>query len=151
MNLRVASVGKDRSGLFSPAAAEYQKRLTHYVRFAAVDVPASRHPGARAREEEAKALLALASPRDWLVALDERGKELSSLELAQFIRRAQNEAKDVLFVIGGDEGLGDAVRQRAHLTLALSRMTLPHRLAKVVLLEQLYRAFSLLKGEPYHK
>lgn len=65
--------------------------------------------------------------------------------------KAQNGGADLLFVIGGDEGLHESVRQSAHLVLSLSRMTLPHRLARVVLLEQLYRAFTLLRGEPYHK
>jgi 23S rRNA (pseudouridine1915-N3)-methyltransferase len=85
------------------------------------------------------------------VALDERGKLLDSVELSRYVGRAQDGAKDLLLIIGGDEGLDERVRQAADLTLSLSKMTLPHRLARVVLVEQLYRAFTILKGEPYHK
>ena len=73
------------------------------------------------------------------------------MELAQFIGRALNQSKDLAFVIGGDEGLHDSVLKRAELTLSLGRMTLPHRLARVVLIEQLYRAYTILRGEPYHR
>ncbi|MBI3181853.1 MAG: 23S rRNA (pseudouridine(1915)-N(3))-methyltransferase RlmH [Myxococcales bacterium] len=151
MKVRVASIGRDRAGLFAPAVAEYQKRLSRYAGFSLVELPESRRAGAQALEEEARALLKLASPRDWLVALDERGQQLSSVELSRFLARAQSESRDLLFAVGGDEGLSSEVRQRAKLVLSLSRMTLPHRLARLVLLEQLYRAFTILRGEPYHK
>lgn len=104
-----------------------------------------------ARAAEAEAILARRKPQDWLVALDERGRLLDSVEFSRYVERAQVGAKDLLLVIGGDEGLDERVRQSADLVLSLSRMTLPHRLARVVLVEQLYRAFTLLKGEPYHK
>lgn len=100
---------------------------------------------------EAEALLALKAPQDWLIALDERGRELESPELAKFIQKAQLSSKDLLFVIGGDEGLHPRVREAAHLVLSLSRLTLPHRMARAVLVEQLYRAHTILRGEPYHK
>jgi 23S rRNA (pseudouridine1915-N3)-methyltransferase len=151
LKVRVASVGKERSGLFAPAAAEYASRLGRYCRFSLVELPESRRAGEQAKEEEARALLGLLTPRDWLVALDERGKELSSVELSRFLARGQDGGKDLLFVIGGDEGLAEEVRLGAQLTLALSRLTFPHRLARVVLLEQLYRAFTLIRHEPYHK
>lgn len=104
-----------------------------------------------AKAAEAEAILGRLKPQDWLVAMDERGKQLDSVELSRYMAKAQTGAKDLLFVIGGDEGLDDSVRQAAHLTLSLSRMTLPHRLARLVLVEQIYRAFTILKGEPYHK
>ena len=73
------------------------------------------------------------------------------MELGAYVARAQGAAKDLVFVIGGDEGLDPRVRDAAHLTLSLSRLTLPHRLARLVLAEQLYRAFTIVRGEPYHK
>ncbi|SET14134.1 23S rRNA (pseudouridine1915-N3)-methyltransferase [Myxococcus fulvus] len=85
------------------------------------------------------------------MALDERGSLIDSVELGRYVAKAQTGSRDLLFVIGGDEGLDESVRAAAHLTLSLSKMTLPHRLARVVLVEQLYRAFTILKGEPYHK
>jgi len=89
--------------------------------------------------------------KDWLVALDEHGAAVSSLELSQYLQRALNQSRDLLFAVGGDEGLGSEVLAAAHRTLSLSRLTLPHRLARLVLVEQLYRAFTMLRGEPYAK
>ncbi len=154
LKVRLASIGKDRSGLFAPGVAEYAGRLAHYTRFELVELPEAK--GSKLKAESSKAreekqLLGLVSSRDWLVALDERGKQHSSLELAAWVGKAQGAGRDLLFVIGGDEGLAPGVLARAELTLSLSRMTLPHRLARLVLVEQLYRAFTVLKGEPYHK
>ena len=85
------------------------------------------------------------------MALDVGGKRLSSEALAERVNRWMVAGQDVDLVVGGDEGLGDAVRARAALTLSLGPMTLPHRLARVVLVEQLYRALTIVRGEPYHK
>ncbi|XXF81524.1 23S rRNA (pseudouridine(1915)-N(3))-methyltransferase RlmH [Myxococcaceae bacterium GXIMD 01537] len=154
MKVRLLSVGKDRSGLYEPAVREYASRLAHYTRFELLELPESSgkklRPG-EAKATEAQAILGKRKPQDWVVALDERGQLLDSVELSRYVGRAQTGAKDLLFVIGGDEGLDESVRSAAHLTLSLSKMTLPHRLARVVLIEQLYRAFTILKGEPYHK
>lgn len=151
MKLTFLSVGKDRSGLFAPGVAEYAQRLTHVAKVALVELHESRASGVKAKDEEGAALLAKLSPRDVLVALDERGKALSSVDFAAWLGRAQDTGRDVAFAIGGDEGLSDAVRAKAGLVLSLSAMTLPHRLARLVLLEQVYRAFTILRREPYHK
>lgn len=151
MKLTFLSVGKDRSGLFSPGVDEYAKRLGHTHKVQLVELPESRASGLKAKEEEGAALLKKLGPRDALVALDERGKSLSSVDFAKWLGRQQDSGRDVAFVIGGDEGLSEDVRGKAALTLSLSAMTLPHRLARLVLLEQVYRAFSILRGEPYHK
>lgn len=148
------SVGRDRSGLFQPAVDEYAGRLKHYTKLEVLELPESsgkKLPPGHAKEQEAKAILGKLQPNEALVALDEHGKTLDSVELAQFLGRALNQSKDLAFVIGGDEGLHDSVLKRAELTLSLGRMTLPHRLARVVLIEQLYRAFTILRGEPYHR
>lgn len=151
MKLTFLSVGKDRSGLFAPGVDEYAKRLTHTHKVQLIELPESRATGLKAKEEEGAQLLKKLTPRDALVALDERGKSLSSVDFAKWLGRQQDSARDVAFVIGGDEGLSDEVRGKATLVMSLSAMTLPHRLARLVLLEQVYRAFSILRGEPYHK
>lgn len=154
MKVRVLSIGKDRSKLFQPGVDEYASRLVHYTRFELVEMAeASGKKLSRdgAQEAEADAILAKLTPSDWLVAMDERGKSLDSVEFSQFVGKAQMNAKNLLFVIGGDEGLSERVRQKAQLTLSLGKMVMPHRLARLVLVEQIYRAFTLLKGEPYHK
>ena len=89
-------------------------------------------------------------PHHKLVLLDSRGKQYSSEELAQFLQREQLNAQPLLFAIGGSDGFSDEVRRQADFALSLGRMTLPHELARVVLLEQLYRAFTILKNHPYH-
>lgn len=146
MKLKVISIGKDRSGLFAPGVAEYAERLQHYAKPTLVELSEQRDIAA-----EGEATLGKLQDRDVLVALDERGKALSSVELAQWIAKQQESGRDLAFAIGGDEGIAESVRAKAALTLSLSRMTLPHRLARLVLLEQLYRAFTILKREPYHK
>lgn len=151
LKLTVLSVGKDRSGLFAPGVAEYTQRLQHYAKTELKELPESRAGGERARVEEGQALLAKLSPKDVLIALDERGKGLSTVELAQWMGKQQQVGKDLAFAIGGDEGLSDEVRGKAALVLSLSRLTFPHRLARLVLMEQLYRVATLLKGEAYHR
>ncbi len=153
MRLRILAVGRDRSGLYQPALEEYAKRIARYARVEVVEVPEARkHAGTpRAREEEAETLLARLGERERLVALDERGKEHSSVELARRLASWLEGGRDVALVIGGSDGLAEAVLARAEERLSLSRLTLAHRLARLVLLEQLYRAFTILRGEPYHK
>jgi 23S rRNA (pseudouridine1915-N3)-methyltransferase len=153
VKLRVVAVGKDRSGLYAPAVDEYAARLERYVKFDLVEVPEARKLAGtpRAREEEGAALLAKLSPTDRVVVLDERGEELTSVAFAARVRRWLERGQDVALVIGGSDGLAPAVLERADEKLAVSRFTLAHRLARLVLVEQLYRAMTILRGEPYHK
>ncbi|MBL8909689.1 MAG: 23S rRNA (pseudouridine(1915)-N(3))-methyltransferase RlmH [Archangium sp.] len=151
MKLTFLSVGKDRSGLFAPGVDEYVERLSHYAKVSVVELSESKKSGVQAKEEEGAALLGKLGNKDALVALDERGKALGSVDFAKWLGRQQDAGKDVAFVIGGDEGLSDAVREKAALVLSLSAMTMPHRLARLVLAEQVYRAFTILRGEPYHR
>ncbi|HSN91707.1 MAG TPA: 23S rRNA (pseudouridine(1915)-N(3))-methyltransferase RlmH [Anaeromyxobacteraceae bacterium] len=153
MRLRVVAVGRDRSGLYAPAVEEYAKRLGRHARFEIVEVPeARRHAGTpRAREEEGEALLARLRPGERVIALDERGEALASAAFAERVGRWLGGGRDVALVIGGADGLSGAVLERAEERLSLSPLTLAHRLARLVLLEQLYRAFTILRGEPYHR
>lgn len=153
MRIRILSVGRDRSRLFAPAVEEFAARLSRYVRFELEEVPEARRAAGspRAKDEEGSSLLARIREAERVVALDERGKELSSLEWARRLGTWLEAGRDVTLVVGGSDGLAEPVRARAQETLSLSRMTLPHRLARLVLAEQLYRAFTILRGEPYHK
>jgi 23S rRNA (pseudouridine1915-N3)-methyltransferase len=153
VRLRLLSVGKDRSGLYAPAVEEYAKRISRYVKFAVEEVPEARRAAGtpRARDEEAKSLLDRIDDGERVVLLDERGKETTSLEFARRVGSWLEGAKDVTLVIGGSDGHGEAIRTRSAESLCLSRLTLAHRLARLVLLEQVYRAFTILRGEPYHK
>jgi 23S rRNA (pseudouridine1915-N3)-methyltransferase len=153
VRLRLLAIGKDRSGLYAPAVEEYAGRLSRYVKFELVELPEARkHAGTpRAKDEEGAALLAKLRPGERVVALDERGREWTSVELARRVGGWLEGARDVSLVVGGSDGLAPEVLARADETLALSRLTLQHRLARLVLVEQLYRAMTILRGEPYHK
>ncbi len=153
MKVRLLAVGRDRSGLYAPAVEEYVKRLSRQLRFELVELPEARKQAGtpQARDEEAVTILARLDPRERLVALDERGDQPTSLELASRVQRWMTRGKDVALVIGGSDGLAPAVLERAEERLALSKLTLAHRLARLVLVEQLYRAMTIIRGEPYHK
>ena len=146
-------MGRDRSGWFEPGVQGYAERVRRYAELDLVELPAAKGalPPADARRREAEALLGKVRPDSWLVALDERGTQVDSVELSRLVATARDAGRELVFCIGGDEGLDASLRERAWKVVALSRMTLPHRLARLVLLEQLYRAFTLLRGEPYHK
>jgi 23S rRNA (pseudouridine1915-N3)-methyltransferase len=146
VRLRILSIGRDRSGLFEPAVQEYATRVRRLVPCELVELKE-----AGSREKEAAALLAKVAPRDLLVCLDERGKQLTSPEFALHLGRWRDEGRDVVFAIGGDEGHGEEVRARAQLVWSLSKAVMPHRLVRVVVMEQIYRAFTILRAEPYHK
>jgi 23S rRNA (pseudouridine1915-N3)-methyltransferase len=146
-------VGKDRSGLYAPAVEEYTRRLSRYVRFALEEVPEARKAAGtpHAKDEEGDSLLARIDDGERVVLLDERGREETSLEVARRGGGWVEGARDVTLVIGGSDGHGEAIRARATETISLSRLTMAHRLARLVLLEQVYRAFTILRREPYHK
>ena len=140
MKLLVLAIGKIKSKPLAELAADYAARLGHYVTFENV-----------ACRDEAAALAKL-TPADRFVVLDAKGKQYASEGLAALLAEHQGRGtKRLVFFIGGPEGVGEKVCARAHEFLSLSKMTLPHELAQVVLLEQLYRAMTILKGEPYHK
>ena len=151
MRLRVVSVGRDRD-FTAQGAAEYAARLSHACEVELIELRAESGPAAP--EREAAALLEAAArgkgPSEWW-ALDLRGKELSSEELAARVGRLRDSALGLTLLVGGDEGFASRVLEAARFRWSLSRLTLPHRLARLVALEQLYRAFEILRGGPYHK
>lgn len=144
MKLTVAWIGKTKSPAIQSLTDEYLKRLRHYAEAEGVSL-----------KDEAS-LLKLSGregrgARRYLVLLDSRGKQLSSEELAQFIRAHQEHPlQPLLFVIGPADGFSENARNQADFALAFGKMTIAHELARVMLLEQLYRAFTILQGHPYH-
>jgi 23S rRNA (pseudouridine1915-N3)-methyltransferase len=148
VKIRVVSVGRDK-GFTAEGATEYAARLRRVVGLELVELPAATGPSAK--EREAERILERRLARGELWVLDERGTELTSFDLSLRIARLRDSALDVTICIGGDEGLAPAALQQANFAWSLSKLTLPHRLARVVALEQLYRAFEILRGAPYHK
>ena len=147
MKIKVAWIGKTKVPAIETLTGEYLERISRYAEVAGVVL----------RDEAA--ILSLASgerqknknkERHKLVLLDSRGKQFSSEELAAFLEREQVNATPLLFAIGGSDGFSEEARRHAGFILSLGKMTLPHELARVVLVEQLYRAFTILKNHPYH-
>jgi 23S rRNA (pseudouridine1915-N3)-methyltransferase len=155
LHIRLIAVGKLRGSIWLPAVTEYSRRLQHYAKFDLVEARefvGKGLPEAAALAEEAKAINQTLESNSYLVALGREGKSLSSEQLAQLLRKQIDAGiRKMDFIIGGPVGLDTQIIERANLRLSLSAMTLPHELARVVLLEQLYRAFTILRGEPYHK
>lgn len=147
MRLRILAVGHRPPAWVSAACEDYLKRLKPVLRTDLVEIP----PGTRGREDQGERVLAAIRRDEFVVALDERGKSLRSKELSGWLGTRMNEGIDLVFVIGGADGHADAVRERADLVWSLSPLTFPHALARVVLVEQLYRAVSLLRNHPYHR
>ena len=151
MRLTVACVGRARGGPEIALFERYVGRLPWPVALAEVEERRKLPPGRRI-EREAELLLGAVPNGALIVALDETGRTLTSPAFAKQIDRwRQDGVRDVAFLIGGADGLGEGVRRRADLVLALSAMTLPHMLVRPVLAEQLYRAYTILTGHPYHK
>jgi 23S rRNA (pseudouridine1915-N3)-methyltransferase len=133
----------------------YTKRLNHYVRFAITTIADVRNTKKLSEAEqkrlEGEAILKLINDSDHLMLLDEHGMELRSIEFADMIQRRMSAGiKRLVFVIGGPYGFSDAVYQRANSKLSLSKMTFSHQIVRAIFTEQLYRAFTILKNEPYH-
>lgn len=150
----VLSPGKVREIWIQDGINEYVKRLSRYCQVVlqqVEDVPDS-WPADKAVAEEGRRLLSRIKAQDWVVALDLRGSQPDSNELADLLPRwFQAGGSSVVFVIGGSNGLAPAVLERAQVRLCLSRMTFTHQMARLLLLEQCYRAFRIQVGEPYHK
>ena len=152
MRWRIVCIGRDRKGLYAPLTSEFLARLQRTRRVEVVIAGESSGEDARARMAEAAALRKRIHDRDIVVGLDERGIELGSQELAARLSKTEREGgRDLCFVLGGASGLDEGLKRDADWLLSLSRMTLPHLLARVVLLEQLYRCETILRGEPYSK
>lgn len=147
-------VGKTDNAHFAASISDYCGRIGHYMPFDVVtiaDVRGTRHLSeAVQREREGEQLLRLITPSDHLVLLDERGRELRSVELAAWLGARQQTARRLVFAIGGPYGFSDAVRARANEGLSLSRLTFSHQMVRLIFAEQLYRACTILRGEPYH-
>lgn len=152
MRLHFVWIGKTKDRHCAALTSDYLERLK---RFAACEVRELKEQSGdekRILAVEGAKLIEAVELDDFVVLLDERGREISSVELSEFINsKQQTGIKRLAFLIGGFAGVSDQVRQRANLQLSLSRMTLTHELARVILTEQIYRAFTLLAGLPYHK
>ena len=158
MNVRILCVGKLKESYFEDACAEFQKRLSRFCALELVEVadekaPESLHPKDEllVLDREGKRLLKAIGPKDFVVALAIDGKQMRSEAFAAFLEEKELEARPLTFVIGGSLGLSQEVYARADMKLSFSAMTFLHRIARLLLLEQLYRGFKIRRNEAYHK
>ena len=154
MKITLLVVGKTTSVQIASLIQEYLKRLTHYIPFVLQVIPELKNTKALTPEQQKLAegeliLRAINSSTD-LVLLDEHGKEFRSVEFADYVQKRMSSGRDVVFVVGGPYGFSEAVYQRANGKISLSKMTFSHQMVRLFFVEQLYRAMTILRGEPYH-
>ena len=159
MKITVVAVGKIKEKFFADAVSEYRKRLGRYCKLEILQVADEKTPDGvsealekQIKDREGERILSHIRDGEYVFALAIEGKMMSSEEMAQKMERLGVEGRSqVVFVIGGSLGLSEAVIRRADEHLSFSKMTFPHQLMRVILLEQVYRGFRIMKGEPYHK
>jgi len=155
MEVKLLTVGKTDVPWVKEGLDLYVSRLRHYVPFALVEIPQLKNVSAftqdQIKEKEGELILKQISPGDSVILLDEHGKEYRSVEWAEWLRqRLARGGKGLVFVIGGAYGFPEKVYERAEGRISLSRMTFSHQMVRTIFAEQLYRAFTIIKGEPYH-
>lgn len=155
MEIGIISVGKINSSWIKEGIDLYESRLEKYIKFSPIVLPDLKNSKSLTietiKEEEGKSILSKITSSDYVVLMDERGNEKTSREFSEWFQKQMNNGrKRVLFVIGGPYGFSQSVYSRADSLIALSKMTFTHEMAKLILTEQLYRVFTILKGEPYH-
>jgi 23S rRNA (pseudouridine1915-N3)-methyltransferase len=149
MNIDIVCIGKLKEKYWQDAAAEYIKRLSRFCKLSVTELPESRSDS---KEEESRDILAHVPKGSYVIALDVGGKALSSENFAKKISDLALEGRsDICFVIGGSNGFDDSVRKAADFRLSFSAFTFPHQLMRIILLEQIYRAFKINNNEKYHK
>lgn len=159
MNITIITVGKLKEKYLKQAIDEYSKRLSRYCKLDIIELPDEKTPDNASekdeliiKEKEGQLILSKIKENTYVVALDLRGKHITSEEFSGLIENCGvTGSSNIVFVIGGSLGLAEAVIKRANYKLCFSKMTFPHQLFRVMLLEQIYRAFRISKNEPYHK
>ena len=153
MKLRIISVGTKCPGWVRQGFDEYAKRMPREMPLSLLEIPAPRHhqDSNKVDEVEGKKIAEKIGPSDWVVALDEQGKSFDSKTLAQALDGWRDLGKDVVFLIGGANGLSETLLHRANQRISLSALTFPHYLVRVLIAEALYRAHSISIGHPYHR
>lgn len=155
MNITLICIGKTDEQSLEELISKYEKRLPNHWNYNRIEIPDIKNrknlSETQQKEREAENILAKIEPTDYFVLLDERGKQWTSIQFSSEIQNWMNQSiKRIVFVVGGPYGFSDNVYQRANLKLSLSKMTFTHQMIRLFLVEQLYRAFSILQGKPYH-
>lgn len=155
MNIKLLCIGKTDDKRIESLIEEYSKRLNYYVKFSVEVIPdlkkAKNFSQSQQKEKEGDHILSSLKPQDHLVILDENGKEFTSLDFSKYLQKKMNAGyKTLVLAVGGPYGFSEAVYKRAQGKIALSQMTFSHQMIRLFIAEQLYRGYTILKGEPYH-
>lgn len=155
MDIQLLTVGKTNQGYIQAGIDEYCKRLKRYIAFSIISLPDIKSikglSEALQKEKEGEVILNYLSPSDMVILLDEHGKEYTSVEFSKFIQKTlASGRKRAVFVVGGPYGFSEAVYRRAEAKCSLSKMTFTHEMIRLFFTEQIYRAMTIIKGEPYH-
>jgi 23S rRNA (pseudouridine1915-N3)-methyltransferase len=155
MKIRLLLIGKTTSESLLSGIDDYMKRLKRYVKFEIEYVQQPKNiknlSSEQIKKYESEQLMTRITNSDYVILLDEVGKELGSRQFSEFIRKKMNESlRYMVFVIGGAYGCSSFLKERANLILSLSKMTFSHQLVRLIFMEQLYRAFTIIRNEPYH-
>lgn len=155
MKITLLVVGKTDSNHIKELFEMYQKRLNHYIKFyfiAIADIKNTKKMSSEQQKiKEGQSILKQLSPTDQLILLDEKGKMFSSVEFSSFLQKKMNSGiKNIVFAIGGPYGFSEEIYQKSVSKISLSKMTFSHQMIRIFMVEQLYRAFTILKNEPYH-
>jgi len=155
MKITLLTVGKTDKKWVKEGIDIYTSRLTHYIKFSMVEIPELKNVSALSKDEikvkEGELILKSLRPDDHVILLDERGEQFSSIAFASKIESHMSRGgSDMVFVVGGAYGFSDQVYARANGKISLSKMTFSHQMVRAIFIEQLYRAFTIMRGEPYH-
>lgn len=154
MKVKLIAIGKTDDNYLNEGIQIYIERLKHYISFEIIiinDVKIGSKPNvAVQKEKEGKLFLSKFQSNDFVILLDEKGKSFTSVEYADFFQKRMNASQDVIFLIGGPFGFSQEIYDRANEKISLSKMTFSHQMVRLFFVEQLYRAFSIIKGEKYH-
>ena len=154
MRITLLAVGKTTDARLVSLIDDYLQRLTHYVPFEMVVIPELRNAKSlsesQQKEREGQEILRYATPAVEMILLDEHGREMRSVDYAQWLQKKMSAGRDLLFVVGGPYGFSPAVYDRADGKISISQMTFSHQMIRLLFVEQIYRAMTILRGEPYH-
>jgi 23S rRNA (pseudouridine1915-N3)-methyltransferase len=149
--IKIITVGKLKEKYFKDAVDEYLKRLSKYTKIDLIEVPDENYDITKTLEKEKDSILKYISEKDYIITMEIEGRELTSVELSKKINDTLIQHSDIVFIIGGSYGLHEEIKKISNYALSFSKMTFPHQLFRIMLLEQIYRSYKILNNETYHK
>lgn len=149
--IKLIVVGKIKEKYLLDAVKEYEKRLSKYTKLKIIELADESYDVKKTLLKEKESIIKNINDKDYVITLEIEGKSLDSIEFSNKIEELQNYNNDICFIIGGSYGLHDEIKKRSNLSLSFSKMTFPHQLFRIILLEQIYRAYKIMNNETYHK